>query len=99
MEAWGIPVAIGLAGPVASFCIPLVKGASRLPARLAAGFGFAVLDVVIWIALGAGSFLAAAAMGVQSYDARAIPLFFALGVWPWILPAILWFRARGSARP
>ena len=99
MEVWGIPVVIGLAGPVASFCIPLVKGTSSLPLRLAAGLGLAVLDVVIWIALGAGSFLAAAAMGIQSFDARAIPLFFALGVWPWILPAILWFRARRAGRP
>ena len=99
IEAWGIPVAIGMGGPVASFVIPLVHGKSGLPWRLAAGIGLALLDIVIWIALGAASFLAAAAIGIQSFDARAIPLYVALVIWPWILPVILWLRARRATRP
>lgn len=98
MEAWGIPVVIGLAGPIAAFCIPLVHGKSGMPLRLAKGVGLAVLDILIWIALGAGSFLAAAAMGIQSFDARAIPLFMALGIWPWILPVVLWLKLRGRRK-
>jgi len=99
VEAWGIPFVMGLGGALAAFCIPLVYGKSSMPLRLAAGLGLAVLDVAIWIALGAGSFLAAAAMGIQSFDAGAIPLYMALGIWPWILPAILWFRARRRGKP
>ena len=94
IEAWGIPVAIGVGGPIASFIIPLVHWKSSLPWRLAAGIGLALLDVAIWIALGAASFLGAAAIGIHSFDARAIWLYAALLVWPWILPAILWLRAR-----
>jgi len=102
----GPPASILIAEPeellreaLAAFCIPLVYGKSSMPLRLAAGLGLAVLDVAIWIALGAGSFLAAAAMGIQSFDAGAIPLYMALGIWPWILPAILWFRARRRGKP
>ena len=94
IEAWGIPFAIGLAGLAACLCLQLIHGRSSVGRRLLEGLGLALLDIMIWIVLVFLSFGALALMHIDTFDARSIPLFLAIGIWPWILPAFIWLRAR-----
>jgi hypothetical protein len=94
LEVIAGPFLVGLGGVVACVVMQMVHGRSSPTSRVLIAAGLAALDLLLWAGLVFLSFLAASVAGLQTNDARAIPLFLAIGVWPWILPAVLFFRAR-----
>jgi len=89
------PFLVGLGGVVATFLIEMGWGRSSPGLRLLIATGLVVLDLLLWAALVFLSFAAASLAGLQTTNPGTIPLFLAIGLWPWILPAVMLFRARG----
>ena len=98
LELWGIPVLIGLCGVLACFLVYLIRSHRALGPRFAIGAGLAVLDIGIWWALGFVSMLAANYSSHNGPPWMTVMWYATLGIWPWILPAYLWFKLRGRPK-
>jgi len=98
IEAWGIPVLVGLCGVTACFLVYLIHGRQGLALRLAIGAGLSLLDIAIWWALGSVSMAAASYAGYHGPPWMADMWYATLGIWPWMLPVYVGFKLRGRRK-
>ena len=98
IEAWGIPVLVGLFGVLACFLVYLIQGPQGFALRFAIAGGLAIVDIAIWWALGSVSMAAASYAGYHGPPWMADMWYATLGIWPWILPVYVWFKLRGRRK-